>query len=177
MIEDRELVEQCLAGDVQAFHGLVEQYREPVYRLAWRYLGNHHDALEIAQETFARAFEKLDRFDVTRPFSSWLMTVAANLCRDILRRRGRRPDHYGEEGLRLVPGGEAPEDKAADREEVERLRRAVDELDDDKRLAVLLRYFEGMSLKEMAEVTGTAPNTLKVRLFRARQELFEKLDR
>jgi RNA polymerase sigma-70 factor (ECF subfamily) len=76
-----------------------------------------------------------------------------------------------------VPGGQAPEEGAADREEVERLRRAVDELDDEKRLAVLLRYFEGMSLAEMAEVTGTPANTLKVRLFRARRELFEKLDR
>jgi len=176
MTEDRELVERCRAGDVEAFHGLVERYREPIYRLVWRFVGNHHDALEISQEAFAKGFEKLDGYDVRRPFSSWILTIAANLARDLLRKRVRRSTILDDECLRQVAGGESPDVTASEREQVERLRRAVDELDHDKRLAVLLRYFEGMSLKEMAEVTGVEPNTLKVRLFRARQDLLKTLD-
>jgi RNA polymerase sigma-70 factor (ECF subfamily) len=176
MPQDRELVERCLSGEAEAFHGLVEVYREPLYRVVYRFLGNHHDALEAAQEAFARAFEKLGTYDVEQPFSTWLFSIAANFSRDLLRKRGRRRLVVDEEAVRGVPGGDGPEGEAERSEEAERLRRAVDELDDDKRLAVVLRYFEGKSMKEIAEITGTAVNTLKVRLFRARRELFARLD-
>ena len=174
-MRDRELVERFLAGESEAFHDLVEKYQEPVYRVAWRFLGNHHDALEISQETFARAFEKLATFDLARKFSVWLMSVAANYSRDVLRRRGRRPEILDDERLARTPGGGSPDGEAVRQEEAERLREAVSTLDDDKRLAVLLRYFEGLSLKEVAEVTGEGESTLKVRLFLARKEIMRKL--
>ena len=72
MHKDRELVERCLSGDSSAFHELVERYQEPVYRVVWRFLRNHHDASEIAQEAFARAWQKLASYDLARPFSVWL---------------------------------------------------------------------------------------------------------
>jgi RNA polymerase sigma-70 factor (ECF subfamily) len=176
MVGDRELVRRSLAGEAEAFHGLVERYREPLYRVGYRFLGNHHDALEITQEAFARAWEKLERFDLSRPFSTWLFAIAANLSRDILRKRGRRNLVLSDERIRMEPGGPAPEGAAAEREEAERLRRAVAELDEDKRMAIVLRYFEGKSLKEIAEITGTEVNTMKVRLFRARKELQGRLE-
>jgi len=176
MLSDRELVERSLAGEADAFHGLVERYREPLYRLVHRFLGNHHDALEISQEAFARAWEKLESFDLDRSFRVWIFSVAANLARDLLRKRGRRKLVLDDDRVHGVPGGEAPGDAAERTEEAERLHVAVETLDDDKRMAVVLRYFEGMSLKEMADVTGEAIGTLKVRLFRARKDLLSRMD-
>ena len=176
MHKDRELVERCLSGDTSAFHELVERYQEPVYRVVWRFLRNHHDASEIAQEAFARAWQKLASYDLARPFSVWLFSVAANLARDLLRKKARRGEVLDSERIYSVPGGASPSGDAEDREAAERLRKAVDTLDDEKRLAVVLRYFEGLSLAEVAEITGTPANTLKVRLFRARKELMGKLE-
>ena len=84
---------------------------------------------------------------------------------------------HDDERLTRVPGGEAPDRDAARKEEAERLREAVEKLDDEKRLAVVLRYFEGMSLRELAEATGEPESTLKVRLFRARKEILGILKR
>jgi len=176
MLKDRELVERCLAGEADAFHGLVDRYRDALYRLVYRFLGNHHDALEMTQETFARAWEKLATFDVNRPFRVWLFSVGANLSRDLLRKRGRRGLVHSDDMLRGAPGGESPERAAATREEHERLREAVTRLPDEKRLVVILRYFEGMSLAEMAEIVGEPRNTLKVRLHRARKDLLREMD-
>jgi RNA polymerase sigma-70 factor, ECF subfamily len=176
MPNDRELVERCLAGDSRAFAGLVERYQDRVYRVVRRFLRNREDALEVSQETFARAYEKLEKFDVTRNFSTWILTVAGNLARDLLRRRKRRPEILETEMLGSMTGGNAPEGEAAKREDAERLRAAVDTLEPEKRIAVVLRYFEGLSLSEVSEITGTEVNTLKVRLFRARKELMAKLE-
>ncbi|MHC4473114.1 MAG: RNA polymerase sigma factor [Planctomycetota bacterium] len=176
MEQDRERIERCLAGEPEAFHGLVEDYQGAVYRVVRRFLVNPDDALEITQETFARAFEKLGTFDRSRPFRAWLLSVAANLCRDLLRKSGRRSVVLDHERLDGVPAGAPPESVASEREEAERLRRAVDRLTDDKRLAVVLRYFEGMSIAEISEITGTDASTLKVRLFRARKDLGRMLE-
>ena len=176
MLKDRELVERCLAGEADAFHGLVERYRDSLYRLVYRFLGNHHDALEISQEAFARAWEKLVTFDRSRSFRVWLLSVAANLSRDLLRKRKRRGLVHSDELLRGAIGEGSPAGDASEREEHERLRDAVSRLPDEKRLVVILRYFEGMSLAEMEEVVGESRSTLKVRLHRARKDLLRDLD-
>jgi RNA polymerase sigma-70 factor, ECF subfamily len=176
MTDDRELVQRTLRGNGGAFESLVVRYQDRVYRVARRYLSRHWDALEVAQETFARAFEKLGTYDQKRPFSTWLLSVCANAARDVLRRRGRRPEALAPDpgdGPADEPG---PDRAASDHEEARRLREAVERLDEDKRLAVVLRYFEGMSIQEIADVTGTEVSTLKVRLFRARQDLFRMLE-
>jgi RNA polymerase sigma-70 factor (ECF subfamily) len=176
MLKDRELVDRCLAGEADAFHGLVDRHRDALYRLVYRFLGNHHDALEISQDAFARAWEKLTTFDRSRSFRVWLMSVAANLARDLLRKRGRRGLVHSDDLLRGAAGGGSPERAATEREEHERLREAVDRLPDEKRLVVVLRYFEGLSLAEMEEIVGDPRNTLKVRLHRARKDLLRELD-
>ncbi len=176
MPDDKELVERSLRGDAQAFEGLVNRYQEPVYRVVRRFLGNREDALEISQETFARAYQKLQTFDLSRKFSTWIFTVAANLARDVLRRKKRRPEVLETEMLHSLPGGERPERTASMREEAERLRAAVETLSEEKRMAVVLRYFEGLPIAEISEITRTEVSTLKVRLFRARKELMKMLE-
>ncbi|MEN8149072.1 MAG: sigma-70 family RNA polymerase sigma factor [Planctomycetota bacterium] len=169
-------MERSLAGETEAFHGLVERYRDPLYRLVYRFLPNHHDALEISQETFARAWEKLGTFDTARSFRVWLFSIGANQARDLIRKRGRRGLVHSDDLLAGAAGGGSPEAAASISEESERLRAAVDRLPDEKRLAVVLRYFEGMSIAEMEEITGEGRSTLKVRLFRARKDLLRMLD-
>ena len=176
MLKDRQLVERSLAGESEAFHGLVERYSDSLYRLVYRFLPNHHDALEISQETFARAWEKLRTFDTQRSFRVWLFSIGANQARDLLRKRGRRGLIHSDELLAGAAGGGSPSSAAEVSEESERLRAAVARLTDEKRFAVILRSFEGMSIAEMEEITGEGRSTLKVRLFRARKDLFRMLD-
>lgn len=180
MPDDIELVERFLGGDPRAFDGLVERYQEPVYRVVHRFLGNREDALEASQETFAKVYLKLDTFDTSRKFSTWLFTVAGNLARDVLRRRKRRPEVLETEMFSSMPGsspgGDRPDQFAVVKEEAERLRAAVDRLSEEKRLAVVLRYFEGLPIAEVSQITGTEVSTLKVRLFRARKELMHMLE-
>ncbi len=176
MLDDNELVERSLKGDARAFNGLVDRYQEPVYRVVRRFLGNREDALEASQETFARAYQKLDTFDTSRKFSTWLFTVAGNLARDVLRRKKRRPEVLATETLSSLPGEGRPEQEAMRQEEAERLRAAVETLSEEKRMAVVLRYFEGLPLADVSAITGTEVSTLKVRLFRARKELMQKLE-
>ncbi len=168
---DRDLVRRCLSGDREAFGGLVTRHQERVYRLARRFLGNHEDALETTQETFARAFASLRSYDAARPFPVWVLSICANRARDLLRRKVRRPEILGGEPPPVAGPGPGPAGLAAEHEEAERLRRAVERLDEDKRIAVVLKYYEGLSLAEVAQITGTEVATLKVRLFRARRDL------
>ena len=176
MSDDHDLVNRSLSGDTRAFDGLVGRYQEPVYRVVHRFLGNREDALETTQEAFAKAYQKLETFDTSRKFSTWMFTVAANLARDVLRRQKRRPEVLETEMLSSVPGGDRPEQFAVKREDAERLRAAVETLPEEKRLAVVLRYFDGLPLTEVAEITGTEVSTLKVRLFRARKDLMKMLE-
>jgi RNA polymerase sigma-70 factor (ECF subfamily) len=175
-LDGKELVERSLAGEADAFHGLVERYRDSLYRLVYRFMGNHHDALEITQEAFARAWEKLATFDRKSSFRTWLLSIGANQARDLLRKRARRGLVHSDDLLAGAEGGASPESAATATEERERLRAAVDRLPEDKRLVVVLRYFEGMSIAQIEEVTGERPSTLKVRLFRARKDLLRMLD-
>jgi RNA polymerase sigma-70 factor (ECF subfamily) len=176
MLSDKELVERSLRGESEAFHGLVDRYRDALYRFVFRFLGHHEDASEIAQEAFARAWEKLRTYDRKRSFRVWLFSIAANLARDLLRKRGRRGTVFSTDALDATPGGLSPVREAAEKEEHERLRDALDRLSDEKRLAVVMRYYEGLSLTEMEEITGEGKGTLKVRLFRARKDLLRELD-
>jgi RNA polymerase sigma factor (sigma-70 family) len=176
MEDERQWVESCLDGDTESFRPLVERYQLPVRGLLQRLTGNAEDARELAQEAFLRAYRKLASFDVERPFGAWIRTIATNLARDRLRRVAR-----GEPRARATIGdrasGEAgPVDEAARAEESDRLRQAVASLEDEARRLVEMRYFEGLSLAEVAERTGVPRNTLKVRLFRLRKELLRRLE-
>jgi RNA polymerase sigma-70 factor (ECF subfamily) len=175
MEDERRWVESCLAGDPDAFRPLVERYQDRIFGLAMRLTGNAEDAREIAQDVFLRAFRALDSFDLTRPFSTWIRTIAANLARDRLRRqaRGEPKAVAGFPGLpHEAPG---PVADAARLEDADRVHRAVEELPAEARDLIAMRYFEELSLGEIAERTGLRRSTLKVRLFRLRRELARRL--
>src|SRR5215475_9899672 len=141
-------VEQALAGDQAAFGELVKLHQHAVYNLAYRMLGERGEAEDAAQETFLRAYAHLDRYDTTRPFRTWLLSIASNHCIDRLRKR-RLVWLSLEEPLPPHPAlssdEEEPEDAVITNERGKFIQRMLAELSPEYRAAVVLRYWYDLS--------------------------------
>ena len=181
---DRELVRESRHGDKEAFRELVERYQRKILSVAMGMVHNRDDALELAQETFVKAYENLDRFKGESSFYTWLYRIAVNLGIDF-RRRDRR---HGTVALADRPGGgediEAtlPDQRLADpyqqtrsREIGERMQQAIDELTPDHKAVILLREVEGLSYDDISRVMQCSKGTVMSRLHYARKKLQDKL--
>lgn len=179
MDHELELVASVLAGDQEAFGELVELYQRPVYNLTYRMLGEAGEAEDAAQEAFLRAYQHMDRYDNTRPFKTWLLSIASNYCIDRLRKRRLTwlsleeplPPHPS-----LTSAEAEPEDAALSGERHAAIQTMLTELAPEYRAAVVLRYWYDMSYTEIAEMLETTESAIKSRLFRARQSLAEKME-
>ena len=168
---------QARQGDQAAFGKLVEAYQVPVYNLAYRMLGNRGEAEEAAQEAFIRAFTKLDSYDPSRKFSTWMLSITSNYCIDLIRKRRALllsldqplPPHPALMSDRAA----GPEAQAVESEQEEMVQALLEELQEDYRQAVVLRYWYDLSYDEIAEVMDTTVSAIKSRLFRARRQLAE----
>jgi RNA polymerase sigma-70 factor (ECF subfamily) len=171
---DAELMARCRSGDGRAMDRLVSRYYPVLYRFAYRMLHDREAAEDVAQETLLRAYRSAARFRAGMCFSTWLLAIAANLCRTELRRRSRRPE-CSSDGLeeRGAPG--SVEGAALRRLEGERVDRALGALSPDHRLVVVLFYFEGMRQPEIARACGCAVGTVKSRLHYALARLRQLL--
>lgn len=173
---DAELVDRALAGDLGAFEDLVERHRAVVYRVAARVVGRE-EADDVAQESFLRAYHRLDRFRGDSPFRSWLLQIAHNSALNAL--RTRRPDPIAsvpevQDGMPgQHTGSRSPVMQLEDRERRERLEIKLGELRDEHRVVLVLRDLEGLAYEEIAAVTDTPVGSVKGRLHRARRELIE----
>jgi RNA polymerase sigma-70 factor, ECF subfamily len=186
--EDASLVEKARKGDMQAFGALVAKYQERVLNVVHRMCGRWADAEELAQETFLKAMERIGQFRGSSGFYTWLFRIAVNLAASHRRRTGRL-------GFRSLAGGEEtdgslgdsltsglaerreslPPDAAAGVELKERVCRALDELEDEFRMVIVLRDIEEMDYGQIAHVLELPPGTVKSRLHRARMLLKDKL--
>ena len=166
---DAELVGRVLAGDVDAYAGLVARYRDRFGRYAAHMLGSREDAEEALQDAFVRGYRSLARCEDPTHFGSWLFRILVNRCRTAGARRARRQQTFvHDEGALLDAAVVHPEDAAAWREEVER---ALAKLDDVHREAFLLKYVEELSYEEMQALTGAGTSALKMRVKRACERL------
>jgi len=172
---DDEFVRATLEGDREAFAGLVRRYREPMIRLAFRYVGNTEDARDLSQDGFVRAFERLGRYRIGTRFDRWLSRIVANLCRDHLRRRARvRFDELGTADD--APASSMTPDQAATWSDLRaQFQRALNDLPDDWRVAFLLHEQDGMKHEQIAAIVGSNARTIRWRLFKARERLRERL--
>jgi RNA polymerase sigma-70 factor (ECF subfamily) len=165
-------VRRARKGDSNAFAALVRAVQRPVYGLCLRLLRNEAEASEVAQETFLRAYQNLDRYDDTRPFDLWVLTIARNLCLDLLRRRSKLQTEDVDEHAQALPSGEASvEEHAMVRQERQSLEDAMATLSVDDREVLALYYVQKRTTKEIAQVMNVAPGTIMARLFRAREKL------
>lgn len=175
---ERSLLEAANAGDKAAFGELVRAHQNAVYNLAYRMLGNRGEAEDAAQETFLRAFTSLDRYDLERPFRTWLLSITSNYCIDRLRRR-RLTWLSLDEPLPPHPSLHSdevePEDAVIDNERSNLIQELLAELSPEYRAAVVLHYWYDYSYAEIAAILDTTESAVKSRLFRARQTLAARL--
>jgi len=171
MIEDTTLVRRTLSGDQEAFSSLVEKYKDPVFNVAYRMLGNPTEAEDVAQEAFVRAYTQLHTYKDTHRFSTWLLSIASHLSIDQLRRR-----RFLALPLENVPFlewiadvGPGPEQSALRHETADDMQRILDTLPVKYRAVLLLRYWHDFSYEEIAQTLDLTPALVKARLHRARE--------
>lgn len=168
-VEEATLAGRACAGDRDAFGELVGRYADQARRVARAVLQDPDDADDAAQDAFLSALVKLEQYDPSRPFGPWLMRIVANAATDRRRRRRVRRVEALDEGL--VAGAQRP-DTDAEREQLgERLRRALAELPERRRLAVVLFDVEGYSHAEVGGILGMPEGTVRSEVFHARRRL------
>jgi RNA polymerase sigma-70 factor (ECF subfamily) len=167
--DEADLVARARGGDRAAFGVLVERYAGVARRVARVVLGDPDDADDAAQDALLSALVKLDQYDPRRPFGPWLLRIVANAATDRRRRRRVRRTESLDPGL--VAGGTRPDVAAERRALSERLRRALAELPERRRVAVVLFDVEGYSHAEIAAVLGIPEGTVRSEVFHARRRL------
>jgi RNA polymerase sigma-70 factor (ECF subfamily) len=185
---DAGLVQQCQTGDTEAFDELVRRYKDRVYNVIYRFLGNHEDALDVAQEVFMRAYRGLESFQGHAQVYTWLYSIAANLARNRLRDSSRKGRDQGsslealqEAAPALAQAAAAVHETprtAAQRHELDAaLRHCLDQLPEVYRLAFVLRIFDGLCYEDIASSAGCPAGTVKSRLNQARKLLRDCLEK
>ncbi|SDZ37620.1 RNA polymerase sigma-70 factor, ECF subfamily [Evansella caseinilytica] len=179
----KKIINEVKRGDQQAFAELVELYKDKVYQVAYRMLGNVHEAQDIAQEAFLRAYTNLESFDMNRKFSTWLFRIATNLAIDRIRKK--KPDFHledqvaGTEDLtyysQFASDEELPEDKVVKLEMQEWVQNEIMMLPPKYRSAIVLKYMEDLSLKEISNILNLPVATVKTRIHRGREALRKRL--
>ena len=167
--DEADLVVRAAAGDRSAFGVLVERYAGVARRVARAVLGNPEDADDAAQDAMLSALVKLDQYDPRRPFGPWLLRIVANAATD--RRRRRTVRRVEPLDAALTAGGPRPDTTAERRALGERLRQALAELPERRRVAVVLFDVEGYSHAEIAAVLGIPEGTVRSEVFHARRRL------
>jgi RNA polymerase sigma-70 factor (ECF subfamily) len=180
---DAEAIELTLGGDRDAFRALVERHSPSVFRLAYRLTGNRHDAEEVVQEAFLRAYQKLEQFESRANFGTWVYRIAANYAIDRMRQRRaeeakrEEPSRRGAETaetspLNLVPDGAPSPERLAQNVELRRqIERALEALTEAERTAFVMRHWEGCGIDEIAEALDSNTSAAKNTVFRAVQKL------
>ena len=171
---DAVLVRRVLAGEKEAYAGLVERYRDRLGRYAVRMLGNEADAEEALQDAFVRGYKYLHRCSDPEGFGAWLFGILVNRCRTYGARMSRRQKFIVHDEHAMTGASVAP---AADQEGWrDMISRAVEQLSPDHREAFLLKHVEELSYEEMHDLTGVGISALKMRVSRAREELRRYLE-
>ncbi|KPL57756.1 RNA polymerase sigma factor SigW [Rossellomorea vietnamensis] len=176
-------IKQVLKGDQNAFAELVELYKDKVFQICFRMLGNRHEAEDIAQEAFIRAYVNIETFNQKRKFSTWLFRIATNLCIDRIRKK--KPDYFldaevsGTEGLtmysQVAADVQLPEDEVENMELQETIQIEISKLPEKYRSVIVLKYIEELPLQEISEILDLPLGTVKTRVHRGREALRKQL--
>ena len=166
-MDDTSLIQRAANGEAAAWEPLMLAHQEPVFRLAYLFLGDADDAEDITQETFLRAYHGLKRFDSTRPLRPWLLSIAANLARNRHRSAARYLAALTRSFRSEPPSSLDVEQHTAIRQDALQLWKAVWRLNADDQQIIYLRFFLDLSTAEAAQALDVAEGTVKSRLNRA----------
>ena len=184
---DSALIEDCKQGNPAAFDEFVRRYKDRVYCVVYRFLGNHEDAQDVSQEVFLRAYQGLSGFEGRSKVYTWLYSIAGNLARNRLRDSGRRGRNKvvrldqaraeRESGVTAdwKSADATPEESARGRELEKGMQEALLTLPEHYRLVFVLRTFDRLNYDEIAEIAGCPRGTVKSRLNHARKQLHARL--
>lgn len=166
-MDDSTLVKMVQKGDTGAFSLLVERWHSRIHRFAYRFFADNDDASEITQKTFINVYQKVDHLREPANFSPWIYRVANNLCLDELKRAGRRKssplEAWVEQAAETTNDTPAGELEAKDLGEW--IQKALLMLPDEQRTVIILKEFEGLKFREIAEILEEPENTIKSRMY------------
>ncbi len=179
MDPDLPLVQALQAGDDSALDRLIERHREPLFRFVFRFLRDETAARDVVQETFVRIYFKAAGFQPRSTVKTWFYAIALNLCRDharvLARRRGDvpldAPATGPQPGFEIADSRPGPSEQAAQSDRFGRLQRAIDRLPHKLKSALILCSLEGVSHQEAAEIFGTTPKTIELRIYHAKEKM------
>ena len=179
-LQERDLIRKAKQGDMLAFEELILKHEKIVYNLALRMMNHSEDAMDISQEVFLKAYRSLSNFDERSAFSTWLYRITHNTCIDEIRKRKGKQTYSLEEDLESEDGsmqrqvaddGDTPEESLMRKEQKSEILRALDNLSEEHKAAIILRDVKGMSYEEIAEILELTLGTVKSRINRARNQL------
>lgn len=181
---DEELVAKVQRGDKSAYDILVLRYQHKIVQLVNRYVKDHGEAQDVAQEAFIKAYRALGSFRGESAFYTWLYRIAINTAKNHLVSRARRSSDFeldvqdaeAVENAPQLQGLETPERQLLGEEIVKTIQAAIENLPEEMRVAITLREFEGMSYEEIAEAMDCPVGTVRSRIFRAREAIDSKLN-
>ena len=162
---ERDAIAACRRGEREAFDALVARYQRTIYRLCYRYVNNHEDANDLAQEAFLKAWRAIASFRGESAFSTWLYRIAVNACLNLRALRRPGAQELAEDSLADPrPGAEAEVERD---DEARRVREAVSRLPDQQRATLILKIYHDLTHEEVAEILGSTVGTVKANLFHA----------
>jgi len=179
---DAAAVAAVRGGDREAFRTLVDRHSRSVFRLAFRMTANEQDAEEVVQETFLRAYRRIDKFEERAEFSTWVYRIATNCALDLLEKRKHAKqedplyDEEDEREIQLPSGAPSPERQVLSGEMRQRVARAMGELTAAERAAFTLRHLEGQSIEQISKALEIKEGAAKNTIFRAVQKLRKSLE-
>ena len=180
-MSDEDVMEQLQAGVVQAFDIIVHRYKDRLHNFLYRYTHNHEDCEDLVQETFLRVYRSRHSYERIAKLSTWMYTIALNLAKSMYKKKKRMslisihadesdPD---DREFEITDTNLLQDDELHLKMSMNELQKALMELNDDFREAIILRDIQQLTYEEIAEITGTAMGTVKSRINRGRQQLQE----
>ena len=183
-MDDLKIIESCLLGNTQVFSRLIDNYKNMVYNLAYRMSNNPHEAEDISQEAFLRAYQSLARFNPSYKFSTWLYQITLNIIRDRFKKKELNyvsldaPVETDDSEFYPQPADltNNPEQIIAQQEDSQTIQKAIYSLPVKYREVIVLRHLQDLSYIEISNILKLPSGTVKIRLYRAREQLRKILE-
>jgi RNA polymerase sigma-70 factor (ECF subfamily) len=172
---DLELIEEVRAGSTVAFDALMNRYERLVYKVSFGYTGDQEESLDVTQDVFLKVYRKLDKFNGKGSFKAWLMRISHNECIDWVRRHSRDRNREELTETTLPPGGGEGRSDLTAVDQRRYIMSALTHLSPKQRQAIVMRYFQSLSIREISSVLGCSEGTAKSLLFRSIRILRDRM--